>query len=119
MDSPNKDQHTEGCRCGGGMWPKGGYGCFQHHWSYHILRWFLGIVIIVFVFWFGIKVGEIKSVLETGRGAGSHQMMRYGRPMMYGNGGNYGMMGRASASSPTMRSGFVPSVAPQQGTTGQ
>jgi len=105
------------------MWSKGGYGCFQHHWSYHILRWFLGIVIIVFVFWFGIKVGEIKSALETGRSSGSHQMMRYGRPMMYGNGGNYagnyGMMNRTPAGSPTMRPSSVPSVAPQQGTTGQ
>ena len=43
--------------------------CCGHH-PYLILRWILGIVIIVLVFTFGMKIGELKASLEYGYGMG-------------------------------------------------
>jgi len=111
-------QHLEGCKCGmcqgktcgtgGGCWGK--YSCW-----YHIIRWILGIVIIVIVFCFGMMIGQLKG--ELGRSSG-YRMMRtssygnYGRayPMMQN--GQGGMMGGATGRSQTAPSAQSAPAAP-------
>lgn len=44
------------CSCGGNVWR-----C-QH--SCHLIRWILGIIILSFVFWGGMKIGELKSEMR-------------------------------------------------------
>src|ERR1035437_2223279 len=64
-----------GNKCHGGMC--GGInGCGGYHMGFHILRWILGIIIILMVFGFGVQIGEFKSAFESG-GYGYHGMMRY------------------------------------------
>lgn len=115
MDSPKNDQHPEGCKCNKCMWSKSGNmwgnGYYQHNWPYHVLRWFFGLAIIIFVFCVGIQIGELKGMLESGGGFRSHNMMQYNRPMMgvYGNGGNYNyrMINGSPANAPTVKSASV------------
>jgi len=69
-----KDQHCEDC-CG---------HCHTHGMGgkYHLLRWVLGIAIIIIVFWLGFKLGEFKGYFDDygyGRGYfGRGMMMNYG-----------------------------------------
>lgn len=62
--------------------------CGIHHLhnmdnKYHLLRWLLGIVIILVVFWMGFKLGEFKGYFGSydggyfGRGYGRGMMMNY------------------------------------------
>jgi hypothetical protein len=70
----NEQQQNWGghkCQCHGGW-----NGCGGHHMGFHILRWVLGIIIILMVFGFGVQIGEFKAAFESG-GYGSHGMMRY------------------------------------------
>jgi hypothetical protein len=63
-------------------------GCWSGHscW-YHVVRWVLGIAIILIVFGFGVMIGELKGELA---GSGSRMMRNYGGeygrtyPMMQG-----------------------------------
>lgn len=69
----NKGKSCENC-CGnccsmGHMHGMGG--------KYHLLRWMLGIAIIIIVFWLGFKLGEFKGYFDD-----------YG----YGKGHGWGMM---------------------------
>ena len=44
-----------------------------------ILRWLVGIVILVLVFWMGVKVGELKQVMYSGGNygiRGQYMMLR-------------------------------------------
>ena len=60
--------------------------------GHHALVWVIKIVILVVIFWLGVKIGEIKGALEGGYFRGSRMMMQYGydgndanyAPMMYG-----------------------------------
>lgn len=96
--------------------------CGIHHLhnldnKYHLLRWLLGMVIILVVFWLGFKLGEFKGYFGSydggyfGRGYGRGMMMNYfpdenayflrvrqqqGQTPWYG-----GMMWQAPASSST------------------
>lgn len=57
----------------------GSYSCGPEHHKYLILRWLLGLLILVFTFWLGAKVGEFKSMYmndEFGGNYGRHFMMR-------------------------------------------
>ena len=50
--------------------------------KYHLLRWLLGVAIIIIVFWMGFKLGEFKGYFANsdgyyGRGFG-HGMMYFG-----------------------------------------
>lgn len=99
MEDPMKGQmgmqHPEGCRCGmcqGKMCGMGGCGMCSGgkcHPMFHVLRWVLGIIILIFVFSAGIMIGELKGALEATYG---RNMMRtpyyggYAYPMMQ----NYG-----------------------------
>jgi hypothetical protein len=81
MENNNQGQNTCGM-CGGCSHCHGG-----HH-RFHLLRWVLGLVIILMVFSFGVQIGEFKSAFENGQGYSGGHMMRYGyQPnMMYGSG---------------------------------
>ena len=77
MATNNKDEHMhEHCA-----------ECEMHH-GYHryfFLRWVLGIVIILIVFWLGLKIGEFKGYFESdfGYSTGFHQSgFRMGPGMM-------------------------------------
>lgn len=90
-------QHPEGCKCGicqgkmcgMGVCCSGKYGCW-----YHVIRWILGIVIILMVFAFGVMIGQLREELQSS----GYRMMRtsyYGGGYAYPttqNGYN-GMMG--------------------------
>lgn len=63
----------------------GGYACSTEHHKYILLRWLLGILILVMTFWLGAKVGEFKSVYMNnafGMGYGNHAMMARPYPNM-------------------------------------
>ncbi len=78
MNENNNRNTCEVCgscagRCGacGNACGFGGYG---------IVRWILGIIIITWVFSIGMKIGELKGMLESaGYGKGSHY--KYGQMM--------------------------------------
>lgn len=83
----NKKGYPEGCRCfwcqGQGtckMWCGGG----GHH---RLLRWLIGILILIAVFAVGVKLGELKASLGSGCGYGFPRMMHGQRG---GGGGFYG-----------------------------
>jgi hypothetical protein len=73
-----------GCGCGNG-WHGG------HHMKFVLLRWVLGILIITFVFWMGMKIGEFTGQFEGGYG------MHGQRGMMIQYGGTPNMMYRTGA----------------------
>ncbi len=62
----DKEQHSM-CNCGG-------------H-NHHLLRWLLGMLILVLVFWMGMEIGEFKGSLG-GEGFGGSRHMRFNKPMM-------------------------------------
>ena len=76
MDERTKHA-CEGCMhgfCGGG---------------HGALRWVIGIIIFIMIFWMGVRVGEIKSEMYGGYGGYGQRMMYdrgyyYGPSMMYG-----------------------------------
>ena len=74
MDEIKQDSHMV-CNC-----PMcRGMGRYGHgHW---VLRWLLGLVILFLVFWFGVKIGELKS--GFGYGYEHHGMMMQHRTMQY------------------------------------
>jgi hypothetical protein len=56
-------------------------GCGGHYHGFHkyfVLRWVLGIVILIIVFWLGMKIGEFKGYFENNfGGVGYHQGMMF------------------------------------------
>jgi hypothetical protein len=97
MEEQMKGQVCEGKTCGAGGC------CFGHGGWYRVVRWILGIAIILIVFGFGVMIGELKG--ELGRSYG-HRMMgnyggNYGRmyPMMQNGSGYGGMTGTPSTKT--------------------
>ena len=80
-----KGQVCEGKTCG-----MGGCCCGHGGW-YRVIRWVLGIAIIMIVFCFGMMIGQLKGELGSGR-----RMMRM--PSYGGYGRAYPMMQNGSAS---------------------
>lgn len=78
MEGGNNQNRCDVCGSGYGHCGKCGNMC--GFGGRHLLRWFLGIIIITWVFSIGMKMGEIKAELGSSYGHG------YGRamPMMYG-----------------------------------
>lgn len=73
--------------CGSGAGKCGRCGNMCGFGGNHILRWVLGILIIVWVFSIGMKFGEIKAYLDqAGYGRGNHMYYR-AMPMMGGGAG--------------------------------
>lgn len=85
MENQEKmNQGGEGCNCPmchGKMC--GGWGMHGHSCWYHVVRWILGIAIIMIVFSCGVMIGELKGAFESRFG---YQMMGAG----YQYGGGYG-----------------------------
>lgn len=78
MDEVKKVEHMEGFHCN---------SCCGHGWNHHsgmaLVRWLLGLLLLVIVFAIGVKVGEFKDEMGTGS---------YGRHMMWGNSDEYRSM---------------------------
>jgi hypothetical protein len=78
----NKDmQDKGGCTCG----MCGGHHFGHHHWGH----WVLKIVVVVFIFWCGVQLGELKQELRSNYGPmmnwhGSNQGYYYSGPGMMG-----------------------------------
>lgn len=81
MEGNNNNNMCDVCGSGYGRCGKCGNMCgFRGN---HLLRWFLGIIIITWVFSIGMRFGELKAELggdSYGYGYRSQRMM----PMMYG-----------------------------------
>ncbi len=68
MATNNKDENMhQFCDCGMHHGYMGHYG----------MRWVLGIIILLMVFWLGMKLGEFKGFIEAIYGFGSHGNMMY------------------------------------------
>ncbi|MCX6716805.1 MAG: hypothetical protein NTV72_02700 [Candidatus Taylorbacteria bacterium] len=100
-----------------------GFGCChdgQHNWHYHLLRWVVGIAIIVIVFCAGVKIGELKSSLEGNYGGSySRHSRSYAQPMMYyynTDGANYGYGMMRGSPSPVQTGTQTPVQQTQVGT---
>jgi hypothetical protein len=83
------EQNTQGgmggkgvCSTCGASMSNGCHGC--GHMKYHVLRWALGLIIILVVFWVGLKIGEFKGQFEGQWGGYGHRgmMIQYGAPNM-------------------------------------
>ncbi len=109
MKNQADGKHPEGCKCWACQGKAGGGWYSQRHsgW-YHLVRWILGIAVIVIVFMFGMMIGQLKGELA---GSG-RRMMRapysggYGRayPMVQGGQGAAGVRPQAAPSAPSTQS---------------
>jgi len=92
-----KDKCAAGCTCGCCGSGKGmGCGCGWHGGGTRMLfRALLGVIILVLVFWFGVKLGELRESIRgyNGYGSGSYYPVR----MMQG----YGTVQPPSATTPS------------------
>ena len=86
---PNKKENDEGtkaCACltchDHGSMHGGMCCCCGRGGRFSILRVVIGVLLLIFVFWFGVKVGEVRSFFY-GAGPNRVMMMHYG----YGGGG--------------------------------
>ena len=93
----------------GGMMCKGGMcNCGNSHM--YLLKWLLKVVLLVIVFCFAYKMGELKGMLESRGDYGMMGMHRGG--MMYNDSG-YGMGGGMMDDSGTTTSPAVPATPAQ------
>lgn len=61
------------CGCDG----NGTCMCGWHH-GHMLFRLLIGIIILILVFWFGVKLGELREIVRGGYGGGQYYpMMRY------------------------------------------
>jgi len=72
QENEQQQQNWGSHKCHNGM-----CGCAGHHMGFHILRWVLGIVVLLMAFGFGVQIGEFKAAFESGN-YGHREMMRYG-----------------------------------------
>lgn len=103
MEEQDKMEGQRGCSecpiCHGKMC---GWGMMHHHGcGYHVIRWALGITILVIVFAFGIMIGELKATFDSSFG---YRMMDG-----YGYGRAYPMM-QYWSNAPTSQSAAAPST---------
>jgi len=78
------NNHNQCQVCGSGNGRCGSCGNMCGFGRHHLLRWFLGILIITWIFSIGMKFGEIKAQLNS-YGYGNHYRAM---PMMGGAWGN-------------------------------
>ncbi len=75
--APTKNEHVctlSNCGCN-----HGSCGCAELH-KHFLLRVIVGIIILVTVFWLGMKIGEVKSYIRSDQYMGhfdSRNMMRF------------------------------------------
>lgn len=90
--------------CGSGYGHCGKCGNMCGFGGRHLLRWFLGILIITWVFSIGMKFGELKAGIEGYSYGYGHRAM----PMMYGAQGGNMMFSNSIPSSETgIRTGTI------------
>jgi hypothetical protein len=71
MDETKKEQCNCGmCACG--------MGHMHGHFGFWVAKILVALVVLLFVFWLGVKVGEVKSFMEAGRYPMRANMMYYG-----------------------------------------
>jgi hypothetical protein len=109
-------QHPEECKCPmcqGKMCGAGGCGYGKHNCWYHVVRWILGIAIIVIVFCFGMMIGELKGALTRDSGYRMMHVSSYGG----GYGRAYpmtqnvpGMMGGRTQAAPSTQVAPAPAA---------
>ena len=90
-EGTNKDHRHEGCRCNGvcreGFDANGCIGCWVSR--RRLLKIVFVLVLLGFVFWLGLMLGELKSILR-GEGFSGSFMYRHGSMMSpYNNRGSY------------------------------
>lgn len=90
-------QHDHSCQqCHHGCCQmEGGWGMGHHH--FRPWRMLLKVIVILFVFWLGMQLGEIKTFMRDSYGPDSYgpgYMMDVGYPDNYGNGYDMGGMMR-------------------------
>jgi len=113
-------QHSEGCKCDMcqgktcGMCSMGG-GCMgKHNCWYHVIRWILGVAILLIVFSFGIMIGELKGELSNsgyrmmrsydGGYDQAYPMMRAGQNVQNGQSGTAGNQVQTAPSTQSVPS---------------
>ncbi len=74
------------CMCACGM------GHMHGHFGFWVVKLLVALVVLLFVFWLGVKVGEVKSFVGIGRFGTRSNMMYYGNGTFYDN-GSYGTPG--------------------------
>jgi len=78
------EEQKKVCNCGAGVC--GGCGCGWHGGWLKIVRCIFALVVLVVVFMLGVKIGELRGVLEAGRGyrmmGGYGRVLQNGGPMM-------------------------------------
>ena len=65
MDETKKDSMSHGEMCNCGMC-YAGMGHMHGHFGFWIAKILVALVVLLFVFWLGVKVGEVKSFIEAG-----------------------------------------------------
>ncbi len=76
MDEIKKEQsmgHGDMCNCGWCM-----HNHMHGHFGFWIVKLLVALVVLLFVFWLGVKVGEVKSFVGMGRYTTRSNMMYYG-----------------------------------------
>ena len=111
----HKDKHAAGCDCYDCKAQKmcgrccGGHCCGGGR--HMLLRWLLGLLILVIVFWLGLKIGEFKGAFGGDYGGyyGMPRHMRtFNKPMMYKSYWGYPRMMGNTSSSTQPQSGTTP-----------
>ena len=88
------------CRCGAGSC---GCGCGWHGGWLKIVRCFFGLVVLVIVFFLGMKIGELRGILESGRYrtmTSAYGNSWYGQVPMMQNGQGVPAVGASSTMPP-------------------
>ena len=75
MENSSKGQ----CECGA-------CGCGNRHMGICVLRWMLGIVILLVVFWMGVQIGSLRAMARYGYSSHRTQNMYYGAMPMQAQG---------------------------------
>jgi len=96
MEKKNGNGYCAPC-CDGAMGALTATGSCGGHYGLLLLRWFLGLVIILMVFCLGVKIGYYKGIIESDYGYGGRmsQLKDYHK-MMYGYGKYQDVVGRSS-----------------------
>ncbi len=94
LEQASKHEHCYMCHGHEGM------AC-AYHQRHLLLRWLLGVLILVVTFWLGFKLGEIKGIY--GDGGFGYGRMWYGQPQMYYRWGGGGTGNQGYSVPPMMR----------------
>jgi hypothetical protein len=111
MDETKKDPsmmgHGDMCHCGMCC---AGMGHMHGHFGFWIVKLLVALVVLLFVFWLGVKVGEVKTYMEAGRYPMRANMM------YYSNGGGTSLVSPAHPITPINPGGPIITVPTTTGT---